>query len=335
MMAIPLFPEYKRISLEDRETVQKYLSMTRQEMSECTFSGLYIWQNSFEIGLSHIDSALLVRTFYPDGRQSCMMPFGATDPVAVVKDMCNILKESKITHPAAGSKEMLQKPELYFISHPYGKTDTDAESPDLAKGLETAGFQVAQDRDNWDYVYLVKDLTALEGTKYHSKKKAMNKCLSHYRCEFEEMTMKNIEECIDFQTEWCRMMRCSEDPSLVGENLATDIALQEFHKLGFIGGVVRIDGKIQAITLGERLNDSTAVVHFEKANPAIDGLYQVINNWFCANTLKEYEFVNREQDLGKPGLRKAKESYRPHHMVEKYVARMKEYVMQSAAASSQ
>ena len=321
---IPAFPEYRKISFDDRETVGRFMSLKRQEMSECTFAGLYIWQNSYEIGLSMLDSALLVRTFYPDGRQSCMMPFGAHDPVSVVKDMCDILKVSMITHPAAGSKETLQRPELYFAPRNY--RNINAEIPDLAKELETAGFLVAPDRDNWDYVYLVNDLVALEGTKYHSKKKAMNKCLSHYKCEFEEMTAKNILDCMDFQQEWCRLMRCSEDPSLVGENLATDIALQEFEKLGFTGGAVTLDGKIQAITLGERLNDSTFVVHFEKANPGIDGLYQVINNWFCRNVLaaKGYEFVNREQDLGKVGLRKAKESYRPHHMVEKYVAMMKE-----------
>jgi hypothetical protein len=77
---------------------------------------------------------------------------------------------------------------------------------------------------------------------------------------------------------------------------------------------------MQAITIGERLNDSTAVVHFEKAMPGYDGLYQLINQWFCRYGLTEFEFVNREQDLGIPGLRKAKESYHPHHMVEKYVA---------------
>jgi len=81
-----------------------------------------------------------------------------------------------------------------------------------------------------------------------------------------------------------------------------------------------VDGRLQAFTIGERLNKDTAVVHFEKANPKIKGLYQLVNNWFCKNALADYTYVNREQDLGEAGLRRAKEGYHPHHMVEKYIA---------------
>ena len=82
-----------------------------------------------------------------------------------------------------------------------------------------------------------------------------------------------------------------------------------------------VDGKIQAFAIGERLNPTTAVVHFEKANPELRGMYQLINHWFARNELSEYPYVNREQDLGIEGLRKAKESYHPYHMVRKFSVR--------------
>ena len=316
MSNIPQFFEYKDVSIEDKEFVDIYLKKSRQEMSECTFANFYLWRDSYKVGLSKIDPALLVRTFYPDGRQSCMVPFGAEDAIGLLKNIFTIISETK-----DDVKINPMNIELYFVPHLFSVPDTNQENLNIK--LEKAGFSVTPDRDNWDYVYLVKDLITLEGTKYHSKKKAMNKCLSENKCEFEEITPILLPECIKFQDEWCKKMNCSEDSSLTAENKATDLALEDFMKLGLIGGIVKIDGKIEAMTIGEELNENTAVIHFEKANPEIDGLYQVINNWFCIEMLNEYEFVNREQDLGKPGIRKAKMSYRPKYMIEKYIAKLK------------
>ena len=95
-------------------------------------------------------------------------------------------------------------------------------------------------------------------------------------------------------------------------------ALTYFEELDFKGGAIKIDSRIEAFSLGEALNDNTAVIHIEKANPEIQGLYTAINQLFVSNTWQETEFINREQDLGVDGLRKAKESYNPHHMVNKY-----------------
>ena len=88
-----------------------------------------------------------------------------------------------------------------------------------------------------------------------------------------------------------------------------------------IGGAVVVEGRIEAFAIGERLNPTTSVVHFEKANPELRGMYQLINQWFSRNELSEYSFVNREQDLGLEDLRKAKESYQPHHMARKFIVR--------------
>jgi len=99
--------------------------------------------------------------------------------------------------------------------------------------------------------------------------------------------------------------------------------LKNFSSLSCIGGLLRIDGKVQGITVASRLNDSTALVHIEKANASYKGIYQVINNVFVNEMLGEFAFVNREQDVGVEGLRKAKLSYYPHHMVEKHMISLK------------
>ena len=87
--------------------------------------------------------------------------------------------------------------------------------------------------------------------------------------------------------------------------------LSNFTSLQIVGGAIKMLGRVVAFALGEKLNPQTMVVHVEKATPGIDGLYQLINNEFCAHEAREVAFVNREQDLGVPGLRKAKLSYHP------------------------
>ena len=108
------------------------------------------------------------------------------------------------------------------------------------------------------------------------------------------------------------------DSGLASEDVAIKEIFSLIDILPVFGGVIFINGKIEAFTLAEKLVENTAVVHFEKANPEIDGLYQLINHWFCQNALKDYTYVNREQDLGIEGLRRAKQSYYPCKMVSKY-----------------
>jgi hypothetical protein len=114
------------------------------------------------------------------------------------------------------------------------------------------------------------------------------------------------------------MRECVEIPDLLSEDYAVHMALTNFEELDYRGGAIKVEGRIEAFSLGELLNNNTAVIHIEKANPEIPGLYAAINQMFCSNTWAEIEFINREQDLGNDGLRKAKESYIPDHMINKY-----------------
>ena len=117
---------------------------------------------------------------------------------------------------------------------------------------------------------------------------------------------------------WCKIRRCEDDMNLLSESEAVRESLVNFLTLKIEGVVILIDNKVEAFALGELLNEQRAVVHIEKADPENPGLYAMINQQFCENRWRDLLYINREQDLGEPGLRKAKLSYYPDHFVESF-----------------
>ena len=159
----------------------------------------------------------------------------------------------------------------------------------------------------------------LSGRRYHSKKNHLNRFIKSYEFEYLNLDVELVECFLDMQEEWCQLNECTDDTSLLSEDYAIHTALTCFEDMDFSGGAIRIDSKLEAFSLGEPLNNKTAVIHIEKANPEIPGLYCAINQMFCSNAWSHMAYINREQDLGIEGLRKAKASYYPHHMVNKYI----------------
>ena len=241
------------------------------------------------------DAVLLQRKRLRDGKTFQLPPLGKRNLIDMVKAL-------------RAEAEDFQMAPLYGL--------TSGQANQLAK----EGIATEPNRDDWDYVYLTKDLAELPGDKYHPKRNFIARCLAKYKCEYVSIGSFVVKDCLQIQTQWCSLRNCSLVSSLEAENTAMKTALENREYLGVSGGAVYVDGKLEAFTLAEPLNSDTAVIHFEKANPQIEGLYQVINQWFCQEALSNFEYVNREQDLGIPGLRKAKQSYHPHHMVEKHTA---------------
>jgi hypothetical protein len=186
---------------------------------------------------------------------------------------------------------------------------------------ELEGIQsvtVEPTRDHFDYVYLRDDLVNLAGNRYRSKRNHINQLLRTYSYQYSDLAPDHIRDCIELQEKWCMLRRCEDDLNLLGEWDAVKEILGSYESLDVQGGVVTIENKVMAFTIGQMLNDDTAVVHIEKADPEIPGLYPVINQQFCENNWKNVRYINREQDLGMPGLREAKLSYYPDHMVKKF-----------------
>jgi hypothetical protein len=180
-----------------------------------------------------------------------------------------------------------------------------------------AGFRVEEDPDNFDYIYRAEDLTELKGKKYDGKRNRIRKFESSFRHEYSPLDRKDAPECAELLQRWFEEKR-NGDPYMKAEKVAIVQALASFESLGLKGGVVRVDGRVEAFAFGMRLKDDTVVIPIEIADPAFPGLAQWINREFVRREWPEFKFVNREQDMGVEGLRKAKLSYQPDHLVRKY-----------------
>ncbi|MHC4592842.1 MAG: DUF2156 domain-containing protein, partial [Planctomycetota bacterium] len=277
--------------LADRQKVADYLRRFPPEVSEHTFTNLYVWRYHRPIRAVERDGTLIFVELRSGERRVLGPPCGEEDPSVFL----GFLQE-------AGVRSLHRLPES------------------AAESLRQAGLRVEPDPDNADYVYLREDLAELAGRRYHRKKNMVNRCLAAYQCEYCEIEEGLIGEVTDMIDRWFAERELGQSLGLAEEYWAIRETLDRFTEFGLIGGAARIAGQIEAIAIGEALNEDTAVVHFEKAMTGYAGLYQLVNQWFCKHGLAEFEFVNREQDLGVPGLRKAKESYLPHHMVGKYSA---------------
>ena len=283
--------DFKPLNLSDRARLNDALRRVPPEVSEHTFTNLYVWRELLPVLLAEAEGSLVLVQERHGDRSVLGPPIGEAGPAHLLP----LLEGSGIER--------------------FERLPASAAEP-----LREAGWEVAADRDNADDVYLRRDLAELEGRQYHGKKNMVNQCLSAYGCDYARITADVVGEVADMQDRWCAERDCGRDPGLCAEYRDIRETLTRFAEFGLIGGLVRIGGSVQAYSIGEALNPDTAVVHFEKAMTEFRGLYQVINQWFCKHALTEFEFVNREQDLGIPGLRRAKESYQPHRMVEKFVA---------------
>ena len=175
-------------------------------------------------------------------------------------------------------------------------------------------------RNSFDYIYRVTDLSALSGKKYHSKRNHISYFKKNYDWSYESMNETNISECIRMNEKWYENNVENDPEGIEAERNVLNQSFTNFDKFGFIGGVLRVNGEVIAFTFGEKLNENTFVTHFEKAFADIRGAYPMINNQFALNTINNYEYVNREDDMGSEGLRKAKLSYYPEILLEKYTA---------------
>lgn len=179
-------------------------------------------------------------------------------------------------------------------------------------------------RDYADYLYLRTDLTTLAGKKFQAKRNHVNKFRRTYDYTYLPLTSDRIQECLELEAEWCKAKDCDKFEGTGNERRALIYALHNFDALGLTGGILHVDGNIVAFTFGMPINQDTFGVHVEKADTNIDGAYAMINYEFANHIPEQYTYINREEDLGIEGLRKAKLSYQPAIILEKYIACLKE-----------
>ena len=209
---------------------------------------------------------------------------------------------------------------------PFYMSGLERSFADALAAYPGASFDIQADPNNFDYVYLAENLIKLSGRKYHSKKNHLNSFHSNYpQAEYLPITEEIIPQCREELNSWYRMrsQELPDDPFIGYELAAIHEVFDNFSDFKLRGGAIRIDEKIVAFTFGEQLNEDTAVIHVEKADPNVRGAYPAINQGFVAHEWSDMTYINREEDMGLEGLRKAKESYKPVKMIEKFIATLK------------
>jgi hypothetical protein len=298
---VPRFPEFRPLSLEDQDIIRDFLWKYQPRTSELTFTNLFIWRSRYEWHWA-VDKEWLILQSTKDAKNPFFLqPIGPGPRVEIVLKILRWLKEEKDI--AEGRVER-------------------ADKRLLAEITGASVFQVEPSREHFDYVYRSEDLISLRGMKYHAKRNYINRFESGTDYQLVHLSGENLEQCAEFEERWCGFRRCEEDLNLSGEWEAIRQALAHYQRLKVEGEAIMIDGRVEAFTFGELLNAETAVIHIEKANPEIPGLYPLINQKYCEKYWKKVSYINREQDLGEEGLRKAKLSYHPDHLEEKHKIRL-------------
>lgn len=288
---------FKEITLEDQATIQNFLKQEDFLISDISFINLYLWRKARKIAYTIISDCLIIQTTYPKHTPFYFFPIGNGDKKAAIltlKEYANNTKTPLEFHS-------LQQYALdFFETHFQGS------------------FEAKLNRDRSDYIYNIPELIALNGRKYHKKKNHLNKFLQSYPdFIYEEITKKNTGELLDTWKIW---FDAQKNPSqgLIHENEGIIDVLQNWESLKLKGGIIKINQNIIAFSFGEEINNKMALIHIEKANAQYAGAYQIINQQFLKNAFNHLEYANREEDLGIEGLRKAKMSYHPIFLVEKY-----------------
>lgn len=289
--------DFKPLTLEDKVIFDKYLKPYNFLTCEYSFTNLFIWRMGLDIQYTIYKDALIIKKKDFFGDYHFMQPIGYTKEN--LKNIVDTLEAIKINE---NLKNLFKDAETPFIN-------------DL-KAIYNDKFTIEEDRANFDYIYESSKLISLSGKKLHGKKNHYNNFIKNNDFYVIEINENNIENCIKTACEWCKINDCKG--YLKFELKAIQELLLNKEKLDFIGMCVFVSNKLSAFTIGEKINDNMAIIHIEKADAEINGLYTYINKTFVENYFSDVPYINREQDLGKEGLRKAKLSYQPFKLEPKY-----------------
>lgn len=192
----------------------------------------------------------------------------------------------------------------------------------LFEELFPGQYSIEFDRDSCDYIYNSSDLIKLNGKKYHAKRNHLAK-FRQLEYQFTPIAEKDFDDCILFSTETYNRKSNDNNHSFVAEQFAINTYFSYYNELNLKGGIIRIDNKIVAVSIGENLNSDTFCVHIEKADTLFNGIYVGINNCMATEYAVDCKYINREEDLGIDGLRKSKLSYYPAFLLNKYTVTFK------------
>lgn len=294
--------KFGKVELRDKPRIEEYLRKSDFRGCEYTFGNIFLWGSHYNTEICFAEGLCFEKTgrgkdtmfVYPYGEGSVETAVTLIREYAAQNDLpCVICANRNITEKIL---------ELY---------------PEARSELY---------RDFCDYVYSADDLEDLKGKKYHAKRNHLNRFYEN-DWSFEPMSSANIPECLAMNELWRAENVTDDSEDAQSKTVELDVvtrSLELFSELGYTGGVLRVNGEIQAFTFGERSAEDTFVVHVEKALRKCQGAYAAINREFVKSLGKRYAYIDREEDTGSENLRKAKMSYNPVFLEEKFLITFKE-----------
>lgn len=295
--------QFRRPELSDRTLIHSFFVKYPSRSCEKTFANAFLWARHYQVVFAVVEDTLIFQS--GDQGVAFSYPVGEKENV---KRAIDFLREY------TKEKEM---PLIFYHV-------TEKQYAQLEEWYP-GRFEIEYNRDIADYIYESEKLATLSGKKLHAKRNHINKFKATYEnWSYETISKENIEECFQMALKWRNQNGCDDDHEKNAEMCVTLNSLRLMEELELTGGLLRINGDVIAFTLGEPMSDDTFVVHIEKAYADIQGAYPMINQQFVEHECMKYKYINREEDTGAEGLRKAKLSYRPAFLVEKGRAKEKD-----------
>ena len=291
-VAIPHYPSARPVELGDRALLQEQFRTLQPQVAEFSFANLFLFRHIHRYQLTIVNNSLVIA--------GC----GYDDQPYVLPPLSGDVGET--------ARRLLDD----------GRTLYGADERFVAEHLSGGRYMVLSDRDNDDYLYLTSELAELPGKRFHKKKNRISYFTTRHRYTVEPYCKDHLQSALQLLDEWGNVHGDGGSRSIGAETAAAREGLEMAGELELAGVVVLTDRGVSAFALGEKLNDSTYVCHFEKVDPFLEGVAQLVNREFSRSISADYTYLNREQDLGVSGLREAKLSYHPVRMIRKFKVRL-------------
>ena len=298
---LPDYPTFAPLVCQHRDLLAEALEAAQPEISELTFLYQWIWRPYTHCRVSCLSGTVVLAADSTQTGQPYFLP-----PITREPQQATELITSVLAHADTATS---------FERVPQTIADRLKEHDDLV---------LTEQRDRADYVYSADELRELPGVRFWRKRNHVRQFWAAYpHAEYVEMDDGLAQSCAQFCKDWLKRHPKRDLPGLRREVDTTLAMLDQWQWLGLSGGAMLCDGRLVAFALGESINRETFAVRVEKAEASVAGAYQAINQEFARRAGGRFRWVNREQDLGLPGLRRAKLSYHPHRLVRKYQVKLK------------
>ncbi len=295
---------FQPVELKDRDVINSFLNLQNYRASDLCFTNLFCWAKRFGTQFAVTPDWLFIRFRDNNNRNSYLFPIGKGNIKEGIDIIIEDHKQYDTTFQIRGlTQEMIKEMEEVM--------------PDT--------FDYKLNRSVSDYIYTSENLIHLKGKKLQSKRNHINRFKRENEWKYHSLSENPclVIECKEMLHKWMEVNKEEKDPSLVYDDFATTLMLENFDYLQLKGGLICVNNEIAAFSVGERLTDDTFIVHVEKAFTSIHGAYTIVNQQFIENEAAQYTYINREEDMGIENLRQAKLSYQPEILLEKYNARFK------------